>query len=227
MCQSLQTTERVAQEPPTVPPGGYEPVTTRRSIPTMKVRSLLFAGAAAAALAAPGAAHAQATDTTSVTLSAGSLTFPTTLAASNFPATQLNGQVQTLNAAVGDWSVNDATGALLGWTVQVKASQFTDNNGTAGDATDDKTLPPGSLTLALPTVGAGASQSSLLAPVTLAITPIDTGVNQILAQAIATEGSGLWNFTQGADDLTLVVPPTVKAGTYTSTITTTLSAGVL
>jgi hypothetical protein len=157
-----------------------------------------------------------ATDPTNITLTGGSLDFGTPFSAGDFPSTQLNGSVQTVTADVGNWSVNDARGSLLGWNVTIAAGQFT----SAGA----DTLPVGSLSLTAPTVSAGSGQAGGLAPIVQSLTPIDAGSAVPLVVAAPLTGQGLWNFTQGAGQLSLVVPPTVKAGTYTSTITTTLSS---
>ncbi len=195
----------------------------------MSPRKFLTTAAAIAALGAVSVAPAQAaTDDTQIELTAGALDFGTTFSAANFPTTQLNGLAQTVSTSVSNWSVNDATGSLLGWNVKISASRFTDNNGTAGDTSDDKQLPTSLLTLTAPTVSAGASQADLLKPV---VQPVTTALDAVAAVPVAiaavTTGQGLWNFTQGNSHLTLVVPPTAQAGTYKSTITTTLSSGVL
>jgi hypothetical protein len=190
----------------------------------MKFRSLAVAGAIAA-LAAPASALA---GTTSVTINGGTLDFGTAPSVGNFTAVTLDGSlVKTTNASVSNWSVNDATGSLLGWHVNVAASQFTTGGGTPS------TLTTGSMTYAGPNMAAGASQSSLLNPVLLALratpVPIDLSSDGSTAvpvvKSLAATGQGLWNFTQGASDLTLSVPATTKAGTYTSTVTFTLASG--
>lgn len=191
----------------------------------MKLRSLVFAGAAAAALAAPSGALATGHDT-SVTLSAGTLTFATAFTAGDFPTTPLNGLVQNVSADVAAWSVNDARGSLLPWNVKVRATQFT----TGG--TSPKTLPNGSMSyvaLDPADIAAGAGQSLSLSPVGLAATAIDnsSGTNdQLIVQSLAAGSPGKWDFAAKTGGLTLVIPPTAEVGTYTSTITTTLASGL-
>ena len=194
----------------------------------MSARKYVIAAVAAIAAvpAVAGPANA-ASDPTQINLIGGSLAFGTPLTANNFADLTLNGTIQTVNAEVNDWSVNDSTGSLLGWNVTAQASQFTDDNGTPGDNTDDKTLPTASLSLSGGTPAAGAGQSALLAPIVQPLgTPIDGGAAVPVAIAALGKGQGLWNFAQDADDLTLVVPPTAEEGTYTSTITTTLTSGI-
>jgi len=195
----------------------------------MTLKRIMAATAVLAFVAAAPAHAASGSDTTSITLTAGSLDFGTGFAAADFPTTALNGSVQIVSTSVGNWSVNDARGNLLGWNVKIGATRFTDNNGTPADTADDKTLPLSSLTLTAPTASAGAGQSALLAPVVQPVTTaLDNGSLSVpVAVAAATTGQGLWNFAQGANHLTLVIPPTAAAGTYNSTITTTLSSGAL
>jgi hypothetical protein len=186
----------------------------------MHARKLAAACAAAAAAVAVAAVPVQAaTDTTAITLTGGALDFATPFTAADFPSTQLTGSAQTIKATVNNWSVNDARGSLLGWNVKIQASRF--------ETSDGKQLPAGALSLTAPTVAAGSGQASTLKPVVQTLTPLDAGAAVPVAVAALSTGQGLWNFGQGADNLTLVIPPTVEAGTYTSTITTTLSSGVL
>lgn len=199
----------------------------------MFIRNAAAASALIAALtaasASPAGAQTSATDTTSVTLTAGSLSFGTGLAAADFPSTSLSGVAQTVTTSVGNWSVDDSRGSLLGWNVKIGATRFTDQNGTPADATDDKTLPLASLTLTAPSVSAGGGQAGSLAPVVQPLTTaLDNGTAAVAAAVAApATGQGLWNFTQGASHLSLVIPSTVPTGTYSSTITTTLSSGAL
>lgn len=206
------------------PPLEVLPMFTRKAAAASAVIAAL-----AAVAASPASAQDSGTDTTSVTLTAGTLAFGTDFAAANFPTTALTGVAQTITTSVGNWSVDDSRGSLLGWNVKIGATRFTDQNGTASDATDDKTLPLSSLTLTAPTASAGGGQDSTLAPVVQPLTTaLDNGTASVPAAVAALNtGQGLWNFTQGATHLSLVVPSTVAAGTYSSTITTTLSSGAL
>lgn len=193
----------------------------------MKFRSLLFAGAAAAALAVPGAASAQETDDTSITLNAGTLTISDEILAGDFPNTTLTGLVQVVNAGTDAWSVNDARGSLLGWNVKMKATQF-----STGGVTPVK-LPAGSLSYvgvdALD-ISAGADQL-LGAPLPLgaaaAIDADDGSGEKGILHALASTGVGEWDIAAKASALSLVIPAEATPGTYTSTITTTLSTGAL
>lgn len=194
----------------------------------MKFRSLAVAGAAAASFAAPGSALAQSTDTTAITLTAGTLTFSDIFDASDFASTALTGLVKTVTTGTGTWAVNDARGSLLGWNVKIRATRF-----ATADATPIK-LPAGSLTYAgvgASDITAGAGQLSSTAPVAVtvaaAIDSDSTTSDQAIANAVLGGGGGQWNFAAKTAGLTLVIPADAKAGTYTSTITTTLTGSPL
>ena len=134
----------------------------------------------------------------------------------NFTAVQLNGQIQTTNATVSAFSVVDATGSGSGWNVMVKASQFA----TADNAF---TLPENSLGIATPTVTA-AEGASDVSTITKANGKIDnvTGV-KILSAAV---NGGMGTYNVDANNLALTLnPKDVKAGTYISTVTVTVTTG--
>lgn len=173
--------------------------------------------------ALPAAAPAATTDT-SITLGAGALTYTTPLSAANFPNTTLTGLPQAVHASINPWVVTDARGSLLnGWNVTVSASQF-----STGGASPS-TLPSGSLTLATPAVPTTTVGNVSVPPVPQPLAaPIDGGSTQKLVSAAVGTGLGQWTFTPlnpAGGDLLLNVPPGAVAGTYTSTITTTLSTG--
>jgi hypothetical protein len=151
---------------------------------------------------------------TAITGGSLSLTQPTI---GNFAAVTLNGQIQTTNASMGAFTVTDATGTGNGWNVVVKANQFT----TGG--TTPLTIPNNSLDIALPTVTAQAGASDV-STITKASGKIDnaTGV-KILS---ATQNGGMGTYDVAASTLTLnLQPKDVKAGTYTSTLSVTVTTG--
>ena len=82
---------------------------------------MLAAAVAVAALliSAPLATAATANDTTQFAVTAGALTFGTAPDVPNLPALTLNGQAQTLNAQMANFSMSDATGSGSGWNVSV------------------------------------------------------------------------------------------------------------
>lgn len=180
----------------------------------MFIRKTIFGVAAAALLAAAPMAHA-ATDDTSVTLEAGTpvLTAP---AFGDFGTVTLNGARQNVNASVADWSVNDR-GAANGWDVHVSATV----PATAGAVT----LATATMNLSAPDADAADELNASTAPSVLGGNIVGSGVT--VADAADENGLGIWNLAQGATDLQLQIPSDAKAGTYTSTITTTLTAGAI
>jgi len=190
-----------------------------RSLISRTKLTTVAAAAAAAALLAPAAALA-ATDTTTVTIAGGTLSYPTPLAAGDFPATTLNGLQQVKTASISPYKVNDSRGGSAGWNLTVAASQFT--------ATGGAVLPAGSLLMATPPVPTTTVGNLGIVPVPAVVaSPIDGGTTQKIASAaaVALGGAGEWTFTPAAGALTLTVPPAVAPGDYVSTITTTLATG--
>lgn len=182
-------------------------------------RTLVLTAAALAGAAAPAAA---ATDTTSIAIASGALSYATPLAAGDFPGTTLNGRAQTVSANISPFSVVDARGGSAGWNLTVEATQFSDGAGG--------TLPAGSLTMTLPPAPTtDALENPLAVPpvVSLSLNALDGGGAQQIASApaVALGGAGTWAFTPLPGALALRVPAAVKPGTYTSTITTTLATG--
>jgi hypothetical protein len=136
----------------------------------------------------------------------------------NFASVQLNGSPQTTTASVSNWTVN-ATLHTLGWNVTMAATQFQ----TAGGVK----LPLNSLQYR------GPSTSGVLSLLVGNLTTVtldrsaDGSSSVGIVSALPAVGAGVWTMTQGSADLILTVPPQVLAGTYTSTITTTLTSGTL
>ena len=99
-----------------------------------RLRLSLGGIAALAVLAAlPCASASAATDTTQFSVTAGSLALGTAPDVPNLPALTLNGQAQTLNAQMNNYSVSDGSGSGSGWNVTVN-----------GDSTAGKSaVPPG------------------------------------------------------------------------------------
>ena len=183
-------------------------------MPVIRKRALALS--AIALLATAGSAQA-ATDTTSVAVTGApaSLSAPTF---GDFSGVTLNGSAQTQTASVSNWSVNDSSGTGAGWEVSMSASAL-----QTADATP-VTMSGATLTLAAPTVAATDASNASTAPTVLGGNLAGSTVK--VADANSGTGLGSWDFTQAAGHLTLGVPANAKAGTYTSTITTTLSTGV-
>jgi hypothetical protein len=187
----------------------------------MNARRSVSVAAAIASLAAAGPAAAES-DTTSVTITGGSLSYTTPLAAANFPDVQLNGLTQVVKANVSPYAVTDARGSGEGWNLTVDATPF--------ENADGDTLPTGSLRMVdVPVPVPAVAGGGLVAPVpSVPLNPIDGGGGaQKIASALAVplSGTGQWTFTPTIGALVLSVSPTAAPGTYTSTITTTLATG--
>lgn len=176
----------------------------------------LFATVSTLAIMGSAFVGGQSAFAATTAIEGGSLSFGTQPSVGNFSAVELNGQVQTSTAAVSAFTVIDATGTGDGWNVVVKADQFT-------DAANQLTLPINSIDIALPTVSAQAGASDVTT-ITKADGKIDnaTGV-KILS---AAEGGGMGTYNVDANNLTLnLLPKDVKEGTYSSTVTVTVTTG--
>jgi hypothetical protein len=168
--------------------------------------------------AAPIAAQAVAptTDATG-TLTAGSLS-NTAPPITPFSAT-LTGLTQTAHAAVGTWSVTDATGSNDGYSVTVSATAPTVGGVTAGAGTG------GSITLTPRTASAASGNPAATGPVAQSPQTLGTSAATIETAAVNT-GQGEWDFAadSGATkDLAVVIPGDASAGGYSSTLTFTAS----
>jgi hypothetical protein len=187
----------------------------------MYYRKLIATVLALSLLGVAGPAYA-AVDSTSVTIAAGSLEYTTALTADDFPGVTLDGTQKVVTTDVNPYVVTDSRGGSAGWNLTVQASQFT-------SASSD-TLPQGSLLMAqppTPTKDVVANPLGLPPTVQPTLNAIDGGSAQKLVSAAALPlvGAGAWTFTPLPDALTLTVPAVVPPGTYTSSITTTLSTG--
>jgi hypothetical protein len=86
----------------------------------VSIRSALLAGVASmATLFAVAPQALAASDTTQFAVTAGTLSFSTAPHVPTMPGLTLNGQSQTLNATMNNFSVADASGTGAGWNVTV------------------------------------------------------------------------------------------------------------
>lgn len=182
----------------------------------MSTRTTALGLVAASLLAAAPVAHG-ADDNTSITLQAGTpvLTAPTF---GDFGTITLDGTRRSVNASVSTWSVNDR-GAANGWDVHVSATVPSTGGGTP------VTLATAAMNLTAPTAAPADGLNASTAPTVAGGNIVGSGVT--VADAADGQGLGIWNLTQGASDLLLQIPSDAAAGTYTSTITTTLTPGVI
>jgi hypothetical protein len=160
---------------------------------------------------APIAAQAADTPVTG-TLTAGALS-DTAPAITAF-STALTGVTQTVNTAVGAWSVTDARGTNAGYSVTVAASAPTVAGAAGGAGTG------GSLTLTPTTATAAAGNPATVGPVAASAQLLGTTAATI-QNAIADTGQGKWDFASGATSLAVVIPGDASVGEYSSTLTFT------
>jgi hypothetical protein len=178
-----------------------------------------------------GVAFAE-TDDTSAELTGGTLNISTELAAGTFAGT-LTGAAQTLDASVAGtgtafsgFSINDPRGTGAGWTVTMLATQFV--NGAVRTATDDIAL--NSLTMPLLAVAMADAGSSALPGTLHAAATIDTGDAGVVMAACSAfgQGMGTYDFTAAESaPWELALTADEYAGTYSSTVTTTLATASL
>ena len=123
----------------------------------------------------------------------------------------LSGDIQTLNATLGNWSISDATGSGKGWNVTVQASQLTEvlPDGSAGSLT----LPLGSIALSGTRTIAAKNGSST--PVSPTGGPLLQNMKSVVDAATPVKiidtqhnyGLGTYNVTEPVNGLTLTLQP--------------------
>jgi hypothetical protein len=156
-------------------------------------------------------------DTVTVTPCAGSLSI-TAPAVTAF-SVKLTGFNQTVHAALGAWSVTDATASGAGYSVTASASTPTVNGSTAAAGTG------GSLTLTPATATAAVGNSANTGPVAASAQNL-TPTQSTIENAPVGTGQGEWDFaagsgTAGPGALAIVIPGNASAGNYSSTLTFT------
>ena len=168
-----------------------------------------------------GTAFAE-TANTSATLTAGNLSITQALTAGTFTGT-LNGAPQTLSSTTfSGFNTQDARGSGSGWNVTVVASQLINADASGHN------FALGSLTMPQLTV-LGETNSSAVPGTLHAAAAIDnsadgaTGGVVMAATSAFGQGMGTYDFANAAP-WTLAVPANAFAGTYTSTVTTTLAS---
>ncbi|WP_019415120.1 WxL domain-containing protein [Paenisporosarcina sp. TG20] len=170
-----------------------------------------------AVLALSMTAFASSSFATTSEITGGSLSY-TGITTTNFPAITLDGKTQSITAQIDTFDITDARGTGAGWNVSVSASQFSQTAGA-------NPLALGALLLDEPTVSekAGVEGSSNPASITKLGGKIDLAAVKILSAAVST---GMGTYTVPAIPMTLtLMPKEIYAGTYTSTITATITSG--
>lgn len=152
----------------------------------------------------------------------------TALAIGDFTGVPLDGATQMTTAAVTAMELTDSRGLGFGWNVSLKATAFTLDTISLGLAAAGAvgTLPLSSLDLGLVSIavsenGAGSTATT---NITIAQGKIDTVAGINILSAPLNEGMGTYTVSMAPMTLTLY-PASTYAGTYTSTVTLTLSTG--
>ncbi len=159
---------------------------------------------------------------------AGPLTMQA-LSAPSFANVTLDGKVQIVTAAINTMTLVDATGDSAGWSVQMKATQFT--HSTGGETPVVNTLRLNSLVLGEVSIASTANGSSPASDIVVVIGSLDNVANASGSTAgvrILTAGvdKGMGNYLVTLTPLRLtLIPSEVKALAYTSTITVALTTG--
>lgn len=176
---------------------------------------IAFASGCALLLALAPAALADSTDVTATAqVNSGPLSLSGAGAVA-FSGVSLDGTDKSSTGS-GSAAVSDATGNGSGWSLAISATQF------SSGGSSPNTLPATALTVTLP---AGVVTTTGLAPTTSissgsAVVPSASSVKVLNA----TSGSGMGQSTATLS-YALAIPAQTYAGTYSSTLTYTLTVG--
>lgn len=183
-----------------------------------------IAGLALAGGAALAPAAAAPSGGTVVTFALGGSALAITTPANPAPVAGSVAAASQVTSDLGTTTVTDNSGTLLGWTVTATATNLVHSADAA------ITIPKAAMrfdTLSL-TAGAGGSLTNLVSGAAV-VTPGTGGpflsaagvdVPVLVAKALPLAGAGSYNVT---GRITLTVPPATQAGTYTATVTQTVS----
>ncbi|MDR3069197.1 MAG: hypothetical protein LBU50_06820 [Cellulomonas sp.] len=133
-------------------------------------------------------------------------------------AVNLTGRDQTTTGNLVPVTVSNGRGTAAGWTLSGRASDFTSDANTVIPGSNLGWSPTASF---VPSAYAGGTVSTVTAGATIAPAQQGTGlsVSRTLASAPSNASGG--QFTAGGE-LTLGIPSTARAGTYSSILTLTL-----
>ncbi len=152
-----------------------------------------------------------------VVVTGGSLAIDNLLIA-DLTAVTLDGTTQNTPAAVTAMTLTDSRGTGDGWNVSLTATQF------AHDELDGEKLPLDSLALGTVSIEVEEAGSTAIAEIDIGDGTIDNVAGVVILNAPVDEGMG--TYTVSMEDMTLTLKPaTTYAGTYTSTVTMTLTSG--
>jgi len=177
--------------------------------------------------ALPAIAEAN-TDQTQFSVTAGSLSFTSAPALPALSGVTLNGQAQTTNTTMTNYTVSDATGSAAGWNVTVAGNtaalkspvfkQYCPNancgSDTLGYVTSGATLPANSLTLNSTSASFGAQNGSTgTAPTHQCNSACNVDAASAVKVASAATSAGMGTYaTTGwtGSSLALATPTTMK-----------------
>jgi len=193
---------------------------------TLGVLAVVVAGAA---IMPVGAWAATSNDQTQFCVTGGSLSFSAAPAMPTLTAITLNGQAQTTNTTMTNFTVQDATGSGSGWNVTVNGNSNTGKspvfkqycpNATCGTdsgpgyITGGQTLSANSLTLASTGASFSAQNGSTGTAPTLQCSSacnVDSASAVKIASAAVNAGMGTWATTGwSGTSLALSTPTTLK-----------------
>ncbi|RNF39480.1 WxL domain-containing protein [Planococcus salinus] len=151
----------------------------------------------------------------SSTITGGELTL-SDISATSFSGTKLDGKIQNdSTASIQPFTITDARGTGTGWDVSISASALT-------NPSVQKALSPGTLTIGTPNL-TGIDGASIVADLAKLGGVIDNGPVKVLT---AETDEGMGTFEVSAIPMTLNLKPSeVYAGTYSTTISVTLTNG--
>jgi hypothetical protein len=187
-----------------------------------RLRLAVASTASALAVAALPSSALAASDTTQFSVIGGALAFGTAPDVPSIPAVTLNGQAQTRNAQMNDFSVDDSSGTAAGWNVTVAGDdgagkspvfkQYDTTSSTYGSVA----LAQNSLTLTStgasfsPVGGSGTAPSHQCGSGCFVDGSPSSPVK--VASAAASAGMGIWETSSwSSSSLALAVPSTTQA----------------
>lgn len=191
----------VAQNPP------YGVVRRRIAVGT------LLAGAGAAALAGLQAPAASATGVT-FTLAGGSLSISQPSSTATLTGAALGPTGTTMSGALGATTVTDNRGSTAGWTSTIATTAFSDGGTGSLAASTAKAYVPSAIT----TTGTVTASAGLYVLAGTGLT-LSTSAQSFVTGTLAL-GVNSATFTPY---LAVTVPATATTGTYTGTVTQTVS----
>jgi len=175
----------------------------------------LLVAAAVVSLALMVPAGVALADDSGVVVTGGSLGITSGGVVGDFTAVELDGANQTTTAQITDIVFTDATGTGVGWRLQLTGTALVGSEAAAGHLIPASQVTVKKLADVTPGTGVTADNPTLDGAATFALPTSATD----LATAAAAAGMGEYTLDCADDMLTLVVPASSYAGTYTTSIT--------